>query len=777
MTEKIERTAIRTCPLCESTCGLRLTLHGDTVVRTAGDELDVFSKGYMCPKGATLGEQYDDPDWLRKPVIREGNTFREVSWEEAFQKVDELMRPILDGAGPDVTSVYYGNPNGNGFSLLYLDKLQKSLGTRNLFSACTLDHRPKEISVKLMYGSNLAVPIPDIDRTDHLVVIGANPMVSNGSLATAGGWPRKLRTLRKRGGALVVIDPVRTRTADLASQHVQPLVGSDAALLASMVHVLFEEDLVDLGPLGEYVKNIDIVREAVRGFSPEDVSDYTGVDAGTIRQLARDLAHAPTACVYGRTGTTIQKFGSISSWLIEILNILTGNLDRVGGAMFPLPATGAENTTGRPRFGSRPRFGRYRTRVRSAPEILGEFPAVCLAEEIDTPGVGRYRALVLSAGNPVATAPNGQRLAAALEQLDAVIAIDPYITDTTKYAHVILPPPPVLQRPHYDVHYTKWAVRNYANFSPPVIPLGPDQLDEWEIILRLAAVFDGTYASTESMDEGMIRDMVEESVSDPYSAIHGRHVQDIMDQLEPRTGPERIVDFMLRVGPYGDGFGNTPGGLTLDQLEQNPHGLDFGPMTPRMPEVLRTEDGMIDLAPSMVVEDIPRLNADVLQGPSDGLKLVSRRALRSKNSWLHNVPSLMTGRERSALYISPEDAAERNLESGAFAEIRSDYGQIVVPVEVNPRMPPGVVSMPFGWLHDPDGVGQRIAASRPGTNSNRLASEFALDVPSWTPILSGGLSVQVERAATHSPNSPMAPPRVDRSAPAPVAVNGSSTST
>jgi anaerobic selenocysteine-containing dehydrogenase len=368
-------------------------------------------------------------------------------------------------------------------------------------------------------------------------------------------------------------------------------------------------------------------------------------------------------------------------------------------------------------------------------------------------------------------------MAEALQQLDALIAIDPYITDTTKYAHVILPPPPALQRPHYDVFFTQWAVRNYANFSPAVIPLGPDQLDEWEIILRLAAIFDGSYASAESMDEDVIRAMVEQAVSDPYSSIHGRQVKDIMDELQPRTGPLRMVDFRLRVGPYGDGFGNAPGGLTLDQLEQNPHGLDFGPMTPRMPDVLRTEDGMIDVAPSIMVEDIPRLKAAVRQGPSKGLKLVSRRALRSKNSWLHNVPSLMTGRERSALYISPEDAAERGLESGALAEIRSDYGQVVVPVEVNPRVPPGVVSMPFGWLHDPNGVGQRIAASRPGTNSNRLASEFALDVPSWTPILSGGLSVQVEWAAPHSPDSPTTSSRVDSSAQAPVAVNGSSTST
>jgi anaerobic selenocysteine-containing dehydrogenase len=343
-------------------------------------------------------------------------------------------------------------------------------------------------------------------------------------------------------------------------------------------------------------------------------------------------------------------------------------------------------------------------------------------------------------------------MAAALKQFDALIAIDPYITDTTKYAHVILPPPPALQRSHYDVFFTQWAVRNYANFSPPVIPLGPDQLDEWEIILRLAAVFDATYASTESMDEDVIRAMVEQVVSDPYSSIHGRQVEDIMNQLQPRIGPERIVDFRLRVGRYGDWFGSASGGLTLDKLEQNPHGLDFGPMTPRMPEVLRTEDGMIDLAPSMVVEDIPRLKADVMHGPGDGLKLVSRRALRSKNSWLHNVPSLMTGRERSALHVSPEDAAERGLESGVLAEIRSEFGQAVVLVEVNPRVPRGVVSMPFGWLHDPDGIGQRIALSRPGTNSNRLASEFVLDVPSWTPVLSGGLSVEVERARPRSPD-------------------------
>ena len=734
-----ERTVIRTCPICESTCGLAITMQGDRVLRTRGDELDVMSRGFMCPKGATLGEMYDDPDWLRVPLVKGlDGEFHEASWEEAFDRCAELMKPILETDGPEAAAVYFGNPIGHNLSgLLYPRAILKALRSPNLFTASTLDQRPKDLSNGLLFGDRYTLAVPDIDRTDYMIMLGANPMESNGSLATAPGWPRRLKAIRERGGTLVVVDPVRTRTAELATQHISPKVGSDAALLMSMAHVLFEESLVRIGRIEPYVRGVENIRALVQPYSPERIEAYTGVPAETVRTLTREFAAASSGCVYGRIGTSTTRFGTIASWMVDVINILTGNLDRPGGAMFPKPASGMANTKGASRFGKPPRIGRFHSRVRKAPELFGELPTACLAEEIDTPGPGRYRALLLISGNPVVSSPNSERMNRALPQLDALIAIDPYINDSTRHAHVILPPPSPLQRPHYDTHFTMWSVRNFANYSPAAIPLAPGQLHEWEIMCQLASVFDGSRARTEDVDAELIASMIRSEMRDENSPIHGRSVEQIMGMLEPRVGPERILDFLLRVGPYGDGFGAGTGSLTLAAVEAAPHGIDFGPLEPRVPEVLRTPDGMIDIAPGMIVDDVARLAAAVEAGPAPGLVMIGRRALRSNNSWIHNMPSLMTGRARSTLRISPTDARERSLETGDTTQVRTASGEVDVLVEVTDSMPHGVVSLPHGWLHQTEGVELRTAKLRPGSNSNILANEQELDVPSWNAILSG----------------------------------------
>lgn len=733
------RTAIRTCPLCEATCGLAITLADDVVQRIAGDQLDVFSKGYMCPKGATLGELQADPDWLRTPLIKRDGRFVEVSWDEAFAEVDRLLRPIVAADGHDAISMYVGNPTSHNLGgMLFLGPLAAALRSRNFFTAATLDNRPKDLSNALLYGHHSTMAIPDIDRTDFLVILGANPMTSNGSLATAPGWPRRLRALRARGGQLIVIDPVRTKTTELADQHIVPRVGSDAALLMSIVYVLFDEELVTLGAATEFIHGIDELSHCTGDFSPEAVAEYTGVDPRVVRQLARDIATARTACVYGRMGTTTTAFGSIGSWLIDVINILTGNLDRPGGVMFPLPAVGAPNTQGSPRYGAALNIGRFHTRVRGAPELFGDLPMSCLAEEIDTPGPGRIRGLLMVSGNPVVSSPNSVRMDEALQQLDAFVAIDPYVTDSTRHAHVVLPPPPPLQRAHYDIGFTRWAVRNVANFSPAVLPLLPNQMDEWEIMCRLIALLGESAASVSDVDNATIEALVRGATADPTSRVHSREVADIMDLLRPRTGPERILDFMLRIGPYGDAFGRQPGGLTLELLQRNPHGIDLGPLKPRLPEFLRTPDGMIDVAPELLCRDLVRLRSAVAAGPAEGLVLIGRRHLRSNNSWAHNTASLMTGRNRCTLLINPKDASVRGLNTGDPALVTSRAGEVLAIVDVTDRIAAGVVSLPHGWLHSGgQGVMLRTASQRPGVNSNRLSDEYLVDEPSWTSVLNG----------------------------------------
>jgi anaerobic selenocysteine-containing dehydrogenase len=734
------RTAFRTCPLCEAGCGLEVALRGDEVVRIRGDRADVFSHGYICPKGSTLKQVHEDPDRLRRPLLRRDGTLVEVGWEEAFAEVERRLPPILEAHGRDAVAVYLGNPNAHTLDgMFYARPLVKALGTRNVYSASTVDQRPKEISSGLMFGTSLTVPVPDVDRTHYLLVLGANPFVSNGSLATAPDWPGRLEALTARGGRLVVVDPRRTRTAEAASEHVPVRPGTDAHLLMAMVHTLVAEGLVDLGRLGPWVQGLEAVETACRPFSPEAVAPLCGVDADTIRRLARELAAAPSAAVYGRIGTTTVAFGTLTSWLVDVLNILTGNLDRPGGAMFARAAAGAANTRGRPGQGRGVRLGRWGSRVRGLPENFGELPAVCLAEEIDTPGPGQVRALVTVAGNPVLSTPNGARLDAALAGLEFMVSVDIYLNETTRHADVVLPGPSPLQRGHYDVALLQLALRNVANYSPTVLPLDPGTPHEWEVLSTLALVAQGKGATAPPalVDDLMVRTLVDAVVADETSPLHGRDPEDVLGRLDGRRGPERILDLLLRTGPYGDCFGERADGISLDVLLAHPHGIDLGPLEPRVPEVLRTPSGMIELAPEPLVADVARLEAELRSPPGNGLVLVGRRQLRSNNSWMHNVSVLVKGKPRCTLHVHPDDAARLGLADGAPAEVSSRTGRLTIPVEVTADVAPGVVSIPHGWGHDLPGTGQRVAAAYAGVNSNLLADEERYDPLSGNAVLNG----------------------------------------
>jgi anaerobic selenocysteine-containing dehydrogenase len=732
----VTRTALRICPLCEAGCGLEVGFDaGDGIVRIRGDRDDVWSAGYLCPKGPALKQLHEDPDRLRAPVVRRDGRFVEVGWDEAFAEAHRLLGAVVDAHSRDALAVYLGNPNVHNLAgSLYVKPLVKALGTRNVFTASTVDQRPKEISSALLFGTPLTVPVPDIDRTDHLLLLGANPVESNGSLATAPDWPGRLDALRARGGRLVVVDPRRTRTAERADEHVPIRPGADAFLLFAILNVLAADGLVDPGPAGPWLTGLDVVAGLAAPFTPKAVEPATGIPAATIRRLAHDLADAPTACVYGRIGTTTAEFGTLTSWLVDVVNAATGNLDRPGGAMFARAAAGAANTRGEPRVGRPVRLGRYASRVRGLPESLGELPVVCFAEEIDTPGDGQIRGLVTVAGNPVLSTPNAGRLDAALATLEAYVAVDPYVNETTRHADVILPVPSALQRGHYDLFLSQLALRNMARYSPPALPLAPGQLDEWEVLARLAL----PASNPAAVDDDLARSLAAGAVADPSSPVHGRDVDELLGALGGRRGPERLLDLMLRTGPYGDGFGAVAGGLSLDALLAAPHGIDLGPLEPRLPEVLRTPTGLVDLAPEPLVADVARLRAALAERAGDGsMVLIGRRHLRSNNSWMHNVAVLVKGRPQCTLLVHPDDADRLGLTDGAPAEVASRAGAITIPVEVTEAIRPGVVSIPHGWGHDLPGVQLNVAGRYAGVNSNVLAEEDRFDPLSGTAVLNG----------------------------------------
>ena len=740
-----ERVTYHTCPLCEATCGLEVRSRGREVIGIRGDEADVFSKGFLCPKAYALKELDADPDRLRAPLVRRNGVLREATWQEAFAEVDRRLKPILAEQGRSAVAIYLGNPSAHAMALgMYGQVLLRALGSKNVYSASTVDQMPKQVSAGLMFGTVLSIPVPDLDRTDYLLMLGANPFISNGSLMTAPDVPGKLKAIRRRGGKVVVIDPKRTRTAREADEHHFIRPGADAFFLLGIVHTLFQEQLVRLGRLAEHTTGVESVEALCRPFPPELVAPRCGIEAEVIRRLARELASREHAVVYARIGTCTQEFGTIASWLVDVINVLTGHLDRPGGAMFTKAAAGSPHTRGTPGRGKGVRFGRRLTRVRQLPEVYGEFPAACLAEEIETPGEGQIRALITIAGNPVLSTPNGAHLARALEQLDFMVSLDIYLNETTRHADVIFPGLSPLEQSHYDVALRQLAIRNVATYSAAVFDPPPGQQPEWQTLLRLAGIASGQGpdADIAALDDFATFQRVEHEVTSPGSAIHGRDPADIMAALAPRRGPERILDLMLRTGPYGDAFGGNPDGLGLTALEAKPHGVDFGALQPRIPEVLRTPSGKIELAPEPLVTDVERLRA-VLSQNAPALVLIGRRDLRSNNSWMHNLDVLVKGRPRCTLQIHPADASRFGLADGAPARVTSRAGSIEVPVELTPDLMPGVVSIPHGWGHDAPGARMGIAAAHAGANSNLLADATSLDPLSGNAVLNG-IPVSVE---------------------------------
>jgi anaerobic selenocysteine-containing dehydrogenase len=731
-----QRTVFRTCPLCEATCGLEIELDGDRVRRIRGDRQDVFSRGFICPKGSTLKALHEDPDRLRRPLVRRDGELQPATWAEAFAAVDTGLRGVRARHGEAAVGAYVGNPNAHTLAGgLYLRPLLKSLHSPNIFSASTLDQMPKHVSSGLMFGSAGLIPVPDLDRTGHLLILGANPYESNGSLCTAPDFPGRLEAIRERGGTVVVVDPRRTKTARHADEHVPIQPGTDAHLLAAMVHTLLDEDLVELGPLTDHTAGLDDIRAAVAPFAPEAVAGRCRVDAATIRRLTRDLAAAEAAAVYGRIGTHTVGFGTLASWAVDALNVLTGNLDRPGGAMFPLaPHARRPGEPG----GRGYSIGRWTSRVRGLPEANGELPAATMAEEITTPGEGRIRAMITVAGNPVLSATDSQALDAAFADLEFMVSVDIYRNETTRHADVILPPPSALERSHYDLAFLGLSVRNVANWSPAALPLDDDAMDEADILATLSLILEGQGAEADPaiVHELMLGGLLDRATRDADGPVAGRDPAELRAELgQDRPGTDLMVDAMVRLGPYGEGFGADPDGLTLAELEAHPHGIDLGPLEARLPEALETPSARIELAPPEVVADLDRLADDLEPLPADQAVLVGRRHLRSNNSWMHNITPLVTGKERCTLQVHPDDAARWGLADGGRATVGSAVGRVEARVSVTDEVMPGVVSLPHGWGHDLEGVALSVAEGRPGVNSNLLTDSGPVDRLSGNAVL------------------------------------------
>ncbi len=741
MNSENNRVVYRTCPLCEATCGLEITVSPrNEVVRIRGDQDDVFSKGFICPKGSSLKQLHEDPDRLRAPLVKRDGVHVEVSWDEAWQAVRDGLERVVVTHGRDSLATYTGNPNAHNLSaMLYTGNVMRAAGSRQRFSAATVDQMPMHVAAGYMFGLPVNIPVPDLDHTDYLLIIGANPYASNGSLCTAPDFPGRIEAMRARGGKVVVVDPRRTRTAQEADEWLPIRPGTDGLLLAAMAHFLYEEQLVNIGDhLSVDVTGLEELRVALAPFSPDAVAERTGISAEHIRTIAKELAHAPTAAVYGRIGANTVEFGSTQAWLIFVLNTLTGNLDRRGGAMFALPAAGGANTRGGKGKGKGFSIGRSATRVRGLPEVMGEYPVAAMAEEILTPGNGQIRALITMAGNPVVSTPNATQLDSALASLEFMVSVDMYLNETTRHADVILPPPSQLQRDHFDVLLMQFAVRNVANYSPAPLPLDEGQPDEWEVLAKLAGIlqtFD-VDVDPEEVDDDILRTLIAKAAQSPTSPIHDRDPDEVMADINSLgvRGPARRLDVMLQTGPYGAGFGAHTDGLSLSKLLTNPHGVDLGPLQPRLSDIVRTESATVEIAPPILIADLTRLAA-TMTAPLEEFLLVGRRHLKTNNSWMHNIRVLTKGKVSCTLQMNPIDADRVGLAHGGLAKVASRVGEVVVPVEVTEDIRAGVVSLPHGWGHNVAGTKMRVAAEKAGVNSNVLSDHEAIDPLSGTSVL------------------------------------------
>lgn len=699
MSEQETSVTYRACNLCEAICGLEITVKDNKVVTIKGDRNDPFSKGHICPKATALQDIQEDPDRLKHPHKKVGNKWVKISWDEAFTMAIDKLWHIQKSYGPDAVGVYMGNPNVHNYgSLTHGGQFLRLLKTRNRFSATSLDQLPHQFISNVMYGHQFLIPVPDVDHTNHMIIMGANPVASNGSIMTAPNIKGRLEALIKRGGKVIVIDPRHTETAKISSAHHFITPGQDVVFLLAFLNHLFDKNLVNTAELTDKLDHFHDVHDLIKGFSPEQVEQRTGISLGTIHHMAEEFAAQDKAVFYGRMGVSVNPYGALCQWLIQLINITTGNLDKIGGAMIPLPAVDLVgfNLVGRGGY------NRWQSRVSKRPEVCGELSSSLMAEEILTAGTGQIKAMVLSAGNPVLSSPNGTQLEKAFEKLDFILAIDFYINESTKYADLILPPTAPLEHDHYDLSFLALAISNVSRFSEKTLEADEDTRDDWEIFHELRI---GWLQKTET------------------------------PVLPKKRSPERLIAVALANGPYGKRR-QRPEALSLKKLKDNPHGIYLGDLAPLLTKRLKTKNGKINCTPDLLIKDLKRLAQDLSRTPPENrLLLIGRRDIRTNNSWLHNAKRLVKGKNRCTLLIHPQDMKHHDFQNGDIIGVKSRTGRLHITLEECPDMMPGVISIPHGWGHDRDGVMLDVARKHGGVSLNDLTDETKLDQLIGTAVL------------------------------------------
>ena len=705
-TKSNEQTHFRTCNLCEAMCGIVIKHDGDKVLSIKGDKDDPFSQGYICPKATALQDLHEDPDRLRQPIERTANGWKEISWPDALDKVAAGIQQVQKKYGKNALGIYLGNPNVHNLGgMLTVRHLLHSLKTRSRFSATSIDQLPHHIVCMHLFGHMLRIPVPDVNRTQYMLIIGGNPLASNGSIMTAPNMRQKLKDIKARDGKVVVIDPRRTETADIASEHHFIRPATDVLLLLAMLNEIYLQGYADKARVNNKAMSlapeIERLADFAKTYTAESVASITGITAVEIKRLVKEFCEAESSVCYGRMGISVQEFGLLSQYLSMIINIVSGRLDEVGGLMFPNPAVDLVNNSG-PGY-----LGKRHSRVSNLPDFNGDYPVVAMADEMLVEGEGQLKGFITVAGNPVLSTPNGEKLDEALSKLDFMVSFDYFVTETSRHANIILPPVSPLERDHYDVTFNGFAVHNVAKYSPALFTKQKNAKHDWQIYLELAERLDKKAPLATKVERRLVKAL----------------------------GPKTILDQGLKRGPYYH--------MSLRKLKKHPHGMDLGPLKTMLPQALKHKDKQIHLNVDFYQADLERVQDVMEQYDDTQILLIGRRHVRSNNSWLHNSHRLVKGKPRCTLMLHPETAEKHSIKDGQEVKVTSRVGHVTIIAEVTDELMPGVVSIPHGWGHGRKGVKQKIAQAHAGVSVNDLTDDTLIDQLSGNAAVNG-VPVQLE---------------------------------
>ncbi|MAZ88326.1 MAG: dehydrogenase [Cellvibrionaceae bacterium] len=733
----MSKTHYRTCHLCETMCGIEVEYDGEQIQSIRGDKKDVLSQGNICPKATGLQDIHTDPDRLRQPMIRrrknpshksEDDQWETVSWNDALEFAAQGLAKIQREKGHNAVASYCGRSVAHNIgALLSIEPLRRILGSRNTFTGSTVDQMPHNFVWHHMLGHQFFGTVPDINRTNFYLMIGTNPKISNGAMMSTGANTyKKFNDIRERGGKTILIDPRRNESAKYMDEHHFIRPNTDALFLIGLIKTVFSKGLATAGHLTQHIKGWDKIESLIQTFELPPIAEITGIPSADIERIAVEFANADGAICYGRTGVSMVEFGGLCQWLMQVLNIVTGNLDRVGGMMFPNTAIDSLSL-------SASSWDSYRSRVSGRPEFSGEFPMAIMHEEILTPGEEQIRGLIATAGNMVLSMADGKRSEEALQDLEFMVSIDFYLNETTRFADVILPPVGPFEKSHYDLYYHLYDTINWSKYAPalfePEIPEGEvNAYTDYEIGIELLSRL-----ASHRTD----------------SKLRKRLYRTLAGWARKHLTVERIIALGLRFGPYGKGLNPFKrNALSLKKLKQNPHGVFLGELQPCLPDRLFTKDKKIDLAPQVLLDDIPRLRQRFLSDPThntlfageavDGLdlQLISRLTNRTLG-WMHHSYRLVKGKNPCVLLMHHSDAQQRQLQDQQLVALSSVRGTIELPLELTDDIMPGVVCMPHLWGHNRPGTRQRTANATPGVSMNDITNIDVIDELTGNAVVNG----------------------------------------